>query len=181
MNKEEKLALKKQREEEKLLSAQRKQRDKELESTSKNVRKHTKKELIVTTVVTAVILIVLIGVSTALSLFILNPLDADDLYDYSALKKYFDKEDISFDYLAVTSPADSDLYEQGVTGVVTIGEELHVYYFNDIARLNAFGDDSGIRGKDRRLALTGSETTGYYYIAETDSAIYTEHIARLFE
>lgn len=180
MNKEEKLALKKQREEEKLLSAQRKQRDKELEKTSKTVRKHTKKELILTTVITAVILIVLIGVSTVLSIFILNPLDSDDLYDYAELERYFDKEGISFDYHAVTTE-DLELFGQGVTGVVTIGDQLHVYYFSDIARLNAFGDDSGIRGKDRRLALTGSETTGYYYIQETDSSIYIEHIQGLFE
>ncbi len=181
MNKDEKEALKKQRAEEKLLLAQRKKRDKETEKTSKTVRKFTKKEILLTTIVTAVILVVLVGVSTALSLFVLNPLDKDDLYDYSELERYFNKENVSFDYREITSAEDPDLYDKGVIGVATIGEELHVYYFRDVARLNVFGDDKGLKGRERKLALTGSETTGYYYLAETDSEIYLKHIAGLFE
>ncbi len=164
MNKAEKEALKKERLVEKQQKAEQKKRDKELEKTSKTVKKHTKKEIIITTIITIVLVAVLVTLSSVLARFVPTSLDAEQIYDYKALEEYFTENGVQFEYKETTTEEYSQLKKSGVIGVATINNELHIYYFSDVKKLNSFGSDLDKKGKDQKYARTESATTAFYYL-----------------
>ncbi len=148
-----------------------------LVAESKGQKRFKRKDLIVATIITVVIVVALVAGSSVAAMFLGKTLKAEDVYSYSEVTAYLDSHDIAY----TSNPTLAEQPDGAIANIVIGGMEIRYINGGSFKIANDFyiGKPNVIESFNHKASQ--EEDARDYVIIGTNSTEYIEHFKDLVE